>query len=217
MTHHNATLRGPERRRRDPQATRDRLVRAALELFTTKGYHGSTTPQIAAAAGVAEGTIYRHFQSKEHLLVVLQIRVYNRLVRRIHDAIEARPKGGFPGFSTLDAFFQVLGNIDDVPVQAELWNRAVSNERIRENLLSLRQHLHTLLESAIDGIMARAKRSLPLAVPTLTDVLLGTLMGLGLQAMVDRSKERVECLRHLNKMAGNPISFTYSPTSRAHR
>ena len=48
--------------------TRQRLVRAALELFTTQGYHVTTTPQIAKKAGVAEGTIYKHFRSKEQLL-----------------------------------------------------------------------------------------------------------------------------------------------------
>jgi AcrR family transcriptional regulator len=48
--------------------TRQRLIRAALELFTTKGYHDTTTAQIAKKAGVAEGTIYRHFLSKQQLL-----------------------------------------------------------------------------------------------------------------------------------------------------
>ena len=48
--------------------TRQRLVRAALELFTAEGYHVTTTPQLAKKAGVAEGTIYRHFRSKQHLL-----------------------------------------------------------------------------------------------------------------------------------------------------
>jgi len=48
--------------------TRQRLVRAALELFTTQGYHVTTTVQIARKAGVAEGTIYKHFESKQHLL-----------------------------------------------------------------------------------------------------------------------------------------------------
>src|SRR2546423_13040431 len=46
--------------------TRERLERAALELFTAHGYHETTTPQIAKKAGVAEGTIYRHFTSKQH-------------------------------------------------------------------------------------------------------------------------------------------------------
>jgi len=48
--------------------TRQRLVRAALELFTSRGYAATTTAEIARKAGVAEGTIYRHFQSKQHLL-----------------------------------------------------------------------------------------------------------------------------------------------------
>jgi len=48
--------------------THQRLARAALELFTTQGYHVTTTPEIAKKAGVAEGTIYRHFQSKQQLL-----------------------------------------------------------------------------------------------------------------------------------------------------
>jgi len=55
-------------RRRSARQTRDRLARAALELFTTRGFHATTTPLIAARAGVAEGTIYRHFPSKDDLL-----------------------------------------------------------------------------------------------------------------------------------------------------
>jgi AcrR family transcriptional regulator len=48
--------------------TRQRLVRAALELFTAQGYHATTTPAIARKAGIAEGTIYRHFRGKQQLL-----------------------------------------------------------------------------------------------------------------------------------------------------
>ena len=75
-------------RRRNPRNTRERLVRASLDLFTSQGYHETTTPQIAARAGVAEGTIYRHFASKDLLLNEL----YRAGVRRLQRVI-AESKG----------------------------------------------------------------------------------------------------------------------------
>lgn len=54
--------------RRDGEATRARLIRSALQLFTTVGFRATTTTAIAEGAEVAEGTIYRHFTGKEHLL-----------------------------------------------------------------------------------------------------------------------------------------------------
>jgi AcrR family transcriptional regulator len=58
----------PRPARRDGDATRERLLQAALELYTTTGYSRTTTPMLAEHAGIAEGTIYRHFKSKEQLL-----------------------------------------------------------------------------------------------------------------------------------------------------
>jgi AcrR family transcriptional regulator len=58
---------GPSKR--DAAATRQRLLRSGLELFTTIGFRATTTPEIATRAGVAEGTIYRHFSGKEDLLI----------------------------------------------------------------------------------------------------------------------------------------------------
>ena len=54
--------------RRDADATRQRLLRAALDLFTSVGYRATTTPMLAERAGIAEGTIYRHVRGKEQLL-----------------------------------------------------------------------------------------------------------------------------------------------------
>ncbi len=43
------------------------ILRAALELFTEKGIHATTTKDIAKRAGVSEGALYRHFASKQEL------------------------------------------------------------------------------------------------------------------------------------------------------
>ncbi len=48
--------------------TRDRLLKAAVEVFSSAGIAGATTREIARVAGVNEVTLFRHFQSKEQLL-----------------------------------------------------------------------------------------------------------------------------------------------------
>ncbi|MFQ5886708.1 MAG: TetR/AcrR family transcriptional regulator [Anaerolineae bacterium] len=45
------------------------ILEAAAQVFAQKGYHAATTKEIAAQAGVSEGTIYNYFQSKEDLLL----------------------------------------------------------------------------------------------------------------------------------------------------
>jgi len=47
---------------------RRRVLDAALVVFAEKGYHGTAVPEIAAAAGVGTGTLYRYFATKEALV-----------------------------------------------------------------------------------------------------------------------------------------------------
>lgn len=50
-------------------ATRSRILKAALRLFARKGYDGTTTRDLAEAADVAEGTLFRHFPNKKAILI----------------------------------------------------------------------------------------------------------------------------------------------------
>jgi AcrR family transcriptional regulator len=49
--------------------TRERLLRAAADVFAERGYDGARVSDIAAAAGVSKGALYAHFDSKADLLV----------------------------------------------------------------------------------------------------------------------------------------------------
>src|SRR5262245_21028435 len=50
------------------EQTRERLLRAAADVFAERGYDGTRVADIAAAAGVSNGAMYAHFASKADLL-----------------------------------------------------------------------------------------------------------------------------------------------------
>jgi AcrR family transcriptional regulator len=66
--------------------TRDRLLAAARELVEEDGYGGASVMAIAERAGVASGTLYRHFSSKEELFVELFRAVCDREVEAMRVA-----------------------------------------------------------------------------------------------------------------------------------
>jgi AcrR family transcriptional regulator len=49
----------------------ERILKAALEVFSRKGYAAATIPEIARAAGVATGTIYIYYPSKRELFIAV--------------------------------------------------------------------------------------------------------------------------------------------------
>jgi AcrR family transcriptional regulator len=71
--------------------TRERLLRAARELIEEGGYGAATVVAIAERAGVASGTLYRHFASKEELFVELFRAVCDREVQAMREVADAMP------------------------------------------------------------------------------------------------------------------------------
>ena len=65
--HPNAT-RSSGRRERHRAQTRDRLYRAALDLFAQRGFLETTVEDITEAADVGKGTFFNYFRTKEHIL-----------------------------------------------------------------------------------------------------------------------------------------------------
>ena len=68
---------------------RERMVLAAVDLFTEQGYDATTVAQIAERAGVTKSTFFRHFPDKRELLVAGQEVLSRLLTEGIADAPEA--------------------------------------------------------------------------------------------------------------------------------
>jgi AcrR family transcriptional regulator len=81
-----------ERSKREERA--DRILDAAAELMLRWGYNKTTIDDIARQAGVAKGTIYLHWKTREDLFTALMRREYIRVVEEIQQRIFNDPEGG---------------------------------------------------------------------------------------------------------------------------
>ena len=83
------------------------ILRAALQVFAAHGVHGTAVPEIAAAAQVGVGTVYRYFTNKEQLVNELFRDTKRRLKARLGNGLDLTlpPKALFDAFwSRLVAF-----------------------------------------------------------------------------------------------------------------
>lgn len=101
---------------------RAQILEAAAKVFAEKGFQQATISEIAAEAGVSEGTIYNYFRSKEELL----INIPRQIGQPVLAAMAARVRSG-------EAFTHIQ---DDEAFLTELIAQGMS--RIRENLAVIR-------------------------------------------------------------------------------
>ncbi len=73
--------------------TREKIVETARSLFAEKGYNRTTTAEIAREAGLSEGTIYRHFNSKKELLMECVAPVMQKIVDSTEGYLGNYPEG----------------------------------------------------------------------------------------------------------------------------
>ncbi len=89
---------------------REHLIDVAASLFNRLGYHAVGIDLVIAEAGIAKTTLYRHFKSKEELIVAVLKRVDARFRERMRATVEAssKPKGGklLSTFDFLETWFK---------------------------------------------------------------------------------------------------------------
>jgi AcrR family transcriptional regulator len=69
------------KRDRNKEQTKEKILAAALELFQENGFDGTTTRQISKKAGIAEGTLFNYFKTKEDLALFF-------FQKETHDLVE---------------------------------------------------------------------------------------------------------------------------------
>lgn len=98
-------LDSPKKRQRRKAARPEEIISAAMALWNERGFAATRLEDVAAGAGVAKGTIYRYFVSKEALF---EAALHDRLVAMVERASERAR--GFDGMTAemLTGFFDVV-------------------------------------------------------------------------------------------------------------
>src|SRR5512147_1736143 len=111
----DTTLTHPPRQRRK-EARPQELIDAALELFAEKGFAATRSEEVAARAGVAKGTLYLYYPSKEELLKAV---ISQRLSSEIAAVAEysAKYEGSCASLLT-EGFTQWWSRVFDSPTYA---------------------------------------------------------------------------------------------------
>lgn len=169
----------------------ERILEAAEVSFREAGYDGAAVRVIADLAGVSKSLVLYHFQSKERLYAAVQTRVYERLARSIRESVDVR--GGTVverGMTALDALIDALREHDDLAANALMGVRALSDERLREQVEALRNELRSLLCNTMRDVIGEG--ALPVSLEAAADLLWAALAGVGLESVIDGDTERTD-------------------------
>ena len=91
----SSTAAAPDRRQRRSSQTRERLFRAALDLFAKHGFADTTVEDITNAADVGKGTFFNYFPSKDHILLAfaeMQLSKLESIIDNLRNTNEPVPQ-----------------------------------------------------------------------------------------------------------------------------
>ncbi len=132
----------------DPKPTEERrseIIEAAGKLFLSKGYEATSTLDIMNAVGIAKGTLYYHFKSKEEILDALLCVMTDNMAKA------AAPYGEDSKLSIPD---RIIGVIKTINLEGGKDERMIETIHLPQNAL-FHQKSHTLTIEKISPIMIR--------------------------------------------------------------
>jgi AcrR family transcriptional regulator len=162
---------------------RRHLVETAIRLFTEGSYHGTTTSEIARAAGVSEPILYRHFASKRDLYLAALEDVWSRTRETWERKLEESPDA----CAAIEAIGKGHVSVRSPKLQlAELWVQALS-EASEDPVLRrhLRRHMREVHDFVAD-LVRRGQKEGAIAADRDPDAEAWIMLAGGILGMVGR-------------------------------
>ena len=185
-------------RRVDKQEKRKRILEHATALFTERGYKETTIDAVAERAGVAKGTIYQYFASKQDLFFGVFDAFTEQYFAEVREQV---PEGGVSTGERLrrasEAAFRMAAQHQEVlPLTFEFWAASGSSSlEMRERFQTAFREMYAVFRGFFGEILREGIERgefVPTAdIEAITAVLVGSLDGLFLQAWFDETMDPV--------------------------
>lgn len=129
------------------------IIEAAVIAIAENGYHHTQISKIAKQAGVADGTIYLYFKSKEDILISLFQEKMRIFIERLQEIIESNISATEKLSLMIDNHFNMLGNNRHLATVTQIELRQSNKElRIKINCI-LKEYLQLLDNILIEGMV----------------------------------------------------------------
>lgn len=135
------------------EQTRARLVQAATIAFAERGFHGTTTRDIATAAGMSPAAVYVHYRSKEELLHQLSHLGHLQTIGSIESADDPR----LPATERLRAVMRAFAEHharNHVGARIVNYELAALTPEHRESVIALRRQITARVGAVVDAGVA---------------------------------------------------------------
>jgi AcrR family transcriptional regulator len=175
----------------EPLTTRQRILQAAAAQFARRGFHGTSTRDIAAEVGIRQPSLFHHFTTKQAMLAELLDDDLQPALERIRRHRGANPAVRLYAYLVEDVAALVASPFD----VRGLYNDAVLEDPSLTEQRRAREALHAEMRSLVtDGIAAGEFRACDpeVARQMMTGMLLDTIWAAGVPADLDvggRAKE----------------------------
>ncbi|MCP3033192.1 TetR/AcrR family transcriptional regulator [Halobacillus sp. A1] len=90
---------------------RQQMIKGAVILFTEKGFHKTTTREIAKASGFSIGTLYEYIRKKEDVLFLVCDSIYERVKERMEQSIDQNEKSIANLVLAIRAYFHLMDDM----------------------------------------------------------------------------------------------------------
>ncbi|MCA0971052.1 TetR/AcrR family transcriptional regulator [Halobacillus litoralis] len=92
---------------------RNQMIKGAVTLFIEKGFHKTTTREIAKASGFSIGTLYEYIRTKEDVLFLVCDSIYQRVKERMEASIDPRETTVQSLIHAVRSYFQLMDDMQD--------------------------------------------------------------------------------------------------------